>query len=91
MRIVFDNAVDQGLIARALAPAAFGSMWLDIPRPDYPSLPGSTTCDLLVVGGGYTGLWTALIAKERDPSRDVVLIDAHAIGSAASRRSTTIA
>jgi glycine/D-amino acid oxidase-like deaminating enzyme len=39
-----------------------------------------------VVGGGYTGLWTAIIAKERDPSRDVVLIDAHECGSAASGR-----
>jgi glycine/D-amino acid oxidase-like deaminating enzyme len=39
-----------------------------------------------VVGGGYTGLWTAIIAKERDPSRDVVLIEAAEIGSAASGR-----
>jgi glycine/D-amino acid oxidase-like deaminating enzyme len=38
------------------------------------------------VGGGYTGLWTAIIAKERDPSHDVVLIDAHEVGSAASGR-----
>ena len=44
------------------------------------------SCDLCVVGGGYTGLWTAIIAKERDPSRDVVLIDAAEIGSAASGR-----
>ena len=86
MRIVFDNAVDQGLIARALAPAVFGSMWLDIPRPDYPSLPGSTTCDLLVVGGGYTGLWSALHAAERDPGAKIVLIEAERIGWAASGR-----
>ena len=44
------------------------------------------SCDLCVVGGGYTGLWTAIIAKERDPSRDVVLIDAREVGSAASGR-----
>jgi len=44
------------------------------------------TCDLCIIGGGYTGLWTAILAKERDPSRDVVLIDAHEIGSAASGR-----
>jgi glycine/D-amino acid oxidase-like deaminating enzyme len=41
---------------------------------------------LCIVGGGYTGLWTAIIAKERDPSRDVILIDAHEVGSAASGR-----
>ena len=90
MRIVFDHAVDQGLIGRALAPAVFGSMWLDPavvgPRPDYPSLPGATTCDLLVVGGGYTGLWTALHAAERDPGATIVLIEAERIGWAASGR-----
>jgi len=39
-----------------------------------------------VVGGGFTGLWTAIIAKQRDAKRDVVLIDAHEIGSGASSR-----
>ncbi len=65
-------------------------MWLDPaivgPRPDYPRLPGATTCDLLVVGGGYTGLWTALHAAERDPGAEVVLIEAEQIGWAASGR-----
>ncbi len=42
--------------------------------------------DLCVVGGGYTGLWTAIIAKERDPSRDVVLIEADSCGWGASGR-----
>jgi glycine/D-amino acid oxidase-like deaminating enzyme len=51
-----------------------------------PTLVRSESCDLCIVGGGYTGLWTAIIAKERDPSRDVVLIDAHEVGSAASGR-----
>jgi glycine/D-amino acid oxidase-like deaminating enzyme len=90
MRIVFDRDVDSRLIGRALAPAVFGSMWLDPnvvgPRPDYPSLPGATTCDLLVVGGGYTGLWTALHAAERDPGATIVLIEAQRIGWAASGR-----
>ncbi|MEV0492240.1 NAD(P)/FAD-dependent oxidoreductase [Streptomyces atratus] len=62
--------------------------WLDDPgRPQpAPALVGDTTCDLLVVGGGYTGLWTALVAKERDPSTDVVLIEADEAGGAASGR-----
>jgi len=59
----------------------------DVDEPDSnPTLVRTVSCDLCVVGGGYTGLWTALIAKERDPSRDVVLIDAHEVGSAASGR-----
>ncbi|MFJ8014998.1 NAD(P)/FAD-dependent oxidoreductase [Streptomyces sp. NPDC096339] len=62
--------------------------WLDDPRRPgpTPALVGGATCDLLVVGGGYTGLWTALVAKERDPSADVVLIEADEAGGAASGR-----
>ena len=30
-----------------------------------PTLVRTESCDLCVVGGGYTGLWTAIIAKER--------------------------
>ena len=59
----------------------------DADEPDSnPTLVRSEICDLCVVGGGYNGLWTAIIAKERDPSRDVILIDAHEVGSAASGR-----
>ncbi|MFB6832847.1 NAD(P)/FAD-dependent oxidoreductase [Streptomyces hydrogenans] len=70
---------------RDAAPAPF---WLDDPRRPQaePALVGGTTCDLLVVGGGYSGLWTALLAKERDPSTDVVLIEGEEIGHAASGR-----
>jgi glycine/D-amino acid oxidase-like deaminating enzyme len=72
----------------ALADTAPACFWLDSPdRPD-PAEPlgGDTRCDLAVVGAGYTGLWTALLAKEADPSRDVVLIDAGTAGWAASGR-----
>ena len=62
--------------------------WLD--HPDRPPQRGSldrhVRADLAVVGGGYTGLWTALLAKERDPDRDVVLLEAASIGWAASGR-----
>jgi len=59
----------------------------DVDEPDSNvTLVRTVSCDLCIVGGGYTGLWTAIIAKERDPSRDVILIDAHEVGSAASGR-----
>ena len=86
MDTVFDGAVDPTLVERSLAGSAFGSVWLDGDRPEYPSLTRPVSCDLLVVGGGYAGLWTALHAAQRHPDRRIVLIDAHRIGWAASGR-----
>jgi glycine/D-amino acid oxidase-like deaminating enzyme len=75
-------------VSHALAGAAPVPFWLDDPgRPQaLPALAENLTCDLAVVGGGYSGLWTALIAKERDPGREVVLLEANRIGWAASGR-----
>ncbi|MFD3545110.1 NAD(P)/FAD-dependent oxidoreductase [Streptomyces sp. NPDC058655] len=74
--------------ARSLSEALPVSYWLDDPgKPaPRPALTGDEHCDLLVIGGGYSGLWTALLAKERDPARDVVLIEGHEAGWAASGR-----
>jgi glycine/D-amino acid oxidase-like deaminating enzyme len=74
--------------ARALSAATPAVYWLadpDRPRP-VPGLNGAEEADLLVVGGGYTGLWTALRAKERDPGRDVVILEAGVCGDQASGR-----
>jgi hypothetical protein len=75
-------------VARSLAGAAPRSFWLDQPdAPEpLPALTGRVTADLAVVGGGFTGLWTALLARERDPSLDVVLLEARTAGWAASGR-----
>ncbi|GAB3846260.1 NAD(P)/FAD-dependent oxidoreductase [Dactylosporangium cerinum] len=39
-----------------------------------------------MVGGGFSGLWTALLAKERDPALDVVVLEGRRIGWAATGR-----
>ena len=72
----------------AIADADPYPYWLDdVDEPvSRPTLVRAESCDLCIVGGGYTGLWTAIIAKEREPERDVVLIDAYTVGSAASGR-----
>lgn len=72
----------------ALAHAEPSVFWLDDPAAPLaqPMLTTDVAADLVVVGGGYTGLWAALQAKEADPTRDVVLLEAQTIGWAASGR-----
>ncbi|WP_019355871.1 NAD(P)/FAD-dependent oxidoreductase [Streptomyces sp. AA1529] len=83
------DAVASSTALRSLADALPTPFWLDDPahRPERrPALVGDEHCDLLVVGGGYSGLWTALLAKERNPARDVVLVESEEVGWAASGR-----
>ena len=77
----------QSVIDQSLSDTAFGVFWLDdVERPRHPSLTGSVRADLAIVGGGYAGLWTAVRAKERDPERRVVLLEASRVAWAASGR-----
>lgn len=55
-----------------------------VPQPDYPTLNGEQQCDVCVVGGGYSGLNTAIELAERGFS--VVLLEARKIGWGASGR-----
>jgi glycine/D-amino acid oxidase-like deaminating enzyme len=77
-----------GKVASALAAARPLSYWLDqpdAPAPE-PALTGRLTTDLAVIGGGFTGLWTALLAKEADPDSDIVLLEARAVATAGTGR-----
>lgn len=55
-------------------------------QPACPPLATDTQCDVCIVGGGYTGLWTALMLKEQNPALDVVLLEADICGAGASGR-----
>ena len=62
--------------------------WLDRPGAPAatPRLEGSDRADLAIVGGGFTGLWAAIQAKEDDPGRDVLLLEQDTIAFGASGR-----
>jgi glycine/D-amino acid oxidase-like deaminating enzyme len=72
---------------RALAGAAPAVFWTDRPdRPEQsPPLAAVVDADLAVIGGGFSGLWTAMHASE-EPGRRVVLLEAERIGYGASSR-----
>ncbi len=62
--------------------------WLDDPScpQSEPELMKDISTELLIIGGGFSGLWTALLAKEETPGRDVVLVEGGEIASGASGR-----
>jgi glycine/D-amino acid oxidase-like deaminating enzyme len=75
-------------VLKSLADAKPVPFWLDNKeRPEPASaLTESITADLAVIGAGFTGLWSALLAKESDPSLDVVLLEGGEVASGASGR-----
>jgi len=77
---------------QALADTRFTTYWLDSLEAvdDEAALQQNNQCDLLVVGGGFCGLWTALQAREQNPQRSVVLIEAKSVANGASGRPAAI-
>ncbi len=69
---------------------AVRSLWLEeaLAQDDdvAPELTGAVEADFCIVGGGYTGLWTALRLKELEPAASVVLLDADICGGGPSGR-----
>ncbi len=65
-----------------------GSLWFDgldeAPRPRIEPLPDRV--DVAVVGGGYTGLWTAYYLKRAEPSLTLAVFEAEVAGFGASGR-----
>ena len=65
------------------------SMWLETCGDDLtprPALPGDTSCDVAIVGAGFTGLWTAWHLLHQDPALRVVVVEREIAGWGASGR-----
>jgi glycine/D-amino acid oxidase-like deaminating enzyme len=62
--------------------------WLDEAPPVEPEPPldGDADADVAIVGGGYTGLWTALMVRELEPSARVVVLEGGLCGDGPSGR-----
>ena len=64
------------------------SLWMDQLGhvEPLPGLPGDRQFDVAIVGGGYTGLWTAYHLKSLAPQLSVAVLEAHVCGHGASGR-----
>ncbi|GAA2581373.1 FAD-dependent oxidoreductase [Winogradskya consettensis] len=63
------------------------SFWLSGLAVDKrPPLPGDTSADVAIVGGGYTGLWTAYYLAAAAPHLRIVILEADYCGFGASGR-----
>ena len=65
------------------------SLWWDgLPGPlgVRAPLPGDTTVDVAVVGGGFTGLWTAYYLADADPTLRIAVLEREVAGFGASGR-----
>jgi glycine/D-amino acid oxidase-like deaminating enzyme len=77
------------IVLSSLADLQPSLYWLDadpLEPESHSALIGEVTADLCIVGAGYTGLWTALLAKERNPKREVVIVEQRETGNGASGR-----
>jgi glycine/D-amino acid oxidase-like deaminating enzyme len=65
-----------------------GFWWRSVggPPPLRPPLEGRTEADVAIVGGGYTGLWTAYYLKRAQPALQVTVLEAEHVGFGASGR-----
>jgi glycine/D-amino acid oxidase-like deaminating enzyme len=76
-----------------LPPNEGRSWWLReaLARPEFagepcPPLDTDTKADVVILGGGYTGMWSAWFLKELDPGLDIVLLEQDICGGGPSGR-----
>ena len=82
---------DLNLTGAALTPGAQRSWWLrdalaHDPGASCPPLAGDASADVVIVGGGFTGLWTAYFLTQRNPNLGVVILEQDICGGGPSGR-----
>lgn len=80
-----------GLTGAALTPGAQRSWWLrealaHDPGQPCPPLAGDVDADVVIIGGGFSGLWTAYFLTERNPELGVVILEQDICGGGPSGR-----
>ena len=72
----------------SVRPGRESPWWLQEAVPDPAAAPflGRADADVAIVGGGYTGLWTALALRERHPGLQITLLEAAFCGAGPSGR-----
>jgi glycine/D-amino acid oxidase-like deaminating enzyme len=74
-----------------MRPIEQACFWMTtVPASPESPLEGPDDADYVVVGGGYTGLWTSLFLKELAPERDVLLLEKNVVGYGGSGRNAGI-
>src|SRR6202521_12028 len=79
------------LTGHALTPGAQRSWWLRDalaaePSEPAPPLKQDTTADVVIVGGGFTGLWTAYFLTRANPGLGIVVLEQDICGGGPSGR-----
>jgi glycine/D-amino acid oxidase-like deaminating enzyme len=54
--------------------------------PERPRLASDLTCDVLIIGAGYTGLWSAYYLTEHAPHLNIAIVERERVGFGASGR-----
>jgi glycine/D-amino acid oxidase-like deaminating enzyme len=89
---VNSNIAELNLVGRALTPGAQRSWWLRealaAEKDAGPCAPlaGDINADVVVVGGGFTGLWTAYFLTQAKPDLKVVVLEQDICGGGPSGR-----
>lgn len=68
-------------------------LWHETLGPQPPAVPmrGTLTADVVIVGAGFTGLWSAYHLLRSEPTLDIVVLDAHDLAFGASGRNVGFA